>query len=96
MCTGRISEEMILRGFEKSAGMILVGGCHPPGDCHYINGNIQCQEMIEKMKRKVFPEKGIDADRLRLEWVSSAEGSVFQAIMKDMCGQLEQREVIKP
>jgi len=75
--------------------MVLVGGCHPPGDCHYINGNIQCEEMMKKMKEKVLPEKGIDSDRLRLEWVSSAEGSVFQKIMTDMCSQLEQGSVTK-
>ena len=84
MCTGRISQEMILRAFDKGAGLVLVGGCHPPGDCHYINGNILCEEMIKKLKEKVLPEKGIDPDRLRLEWVSSAEGSIFQKIMKEM------------
>jgi coenzyme F420-reducing hydrogenase delta subunit len=95
MCTGRISQEMILRAFDRGAGLVLVGGCHPPGDCHYINGNIQCEDMIRKMKEKVLPEKGIDPDRLRLEWVSSAEGSVFQKIMTDMCNRLEQGSVMK-
>ena len=89
MCTGRISEEMITRAFDKGAGLVFVGGCHPPGDCHYINGNIQCQEMLEKIKKKVLPEKGIDPERLRLEWISSAEGSVFQKVMKEMAEQLE-------
>jgi coenzyme F420-reducing hydrogenase delta subunit len=88
MCTGRISQEMILRAFEKGAGMVLVGGCHPPGDCHYIDGNIQCEEMLKKIKEKVLPGKGIDPDRLRLEWVSSAEGTVFQKVMTEMSGQL--------
>jgi len=69
--------------------MVLVGGCHPPGDCHYIDGNIQCEEMLKKIKEKVLPDKGIDPDRLRLEWVSSAEGTVFQRIMTKMSGELE-------
>ena len=89
MCTGRISQDMVLRAFEKGAPLVLVGGCHPPGDCHYINGNIRCQEMIEKLKEKVLPERGIDPARLRLEWISSAEGSVFQRVMNEMCEQLE-------
>jgi coenzyme F420-reducing hydrogenase delta subunit len=88
MCTGRISQEMIMRAFEKGAGMVFVGGCHPPGDCHYINGNIQCEEMLNKIKEKVLPEKGIDTSRLRLEWISSAEGSIFQKVMTEMCEQL--------
>jgi coenzyme F420-reducing hydrogenase delta subunit len=88
MCTGRISQQMVLRAFEKGAGLVFVGGCHPPGDCHYINGNIQCEEMLARLKEKVLPEKGIDPARLRLEWISSAEGSVFQRVMKEMCEQL--------
>ncbi len=36
-----------------------------------------------------MPERGIDPARLRLEWISSAEGSVFQRVMKEMCEQLE-------
>jgi len=95
MCTGRISQDMILHAFDRGAGMVLIGGCHPPGDCHYINGNIQCEEMIKKMKEKVLPERGIDRDRLRLEWVSSAEGSVFQKVMTEMCNQLEEGGVLK-
>jgi coenzyme F420-reducing hydrogenase delta subunit len=77
MCTGRISQQMILRAFEKGAGLVFVGGCHPPGDCHYINGNIQCEEMLARMKEKVLPEKGIDPS------------AVFQKVMKEMCEQLE-------
>lgn len=95
MCTGRISQDMVLRAFEKGAGMVLVGGCHPPGDCHYINGNIQCEEIMKKLKEKVLLEKGIDPERLRLEWVSSAEGTVFQKIMMEMDEQLKALKAVK-
>ena len=80
---------MILRAFQRGAGLVLVGGCHPPGDCRYINGNIQCQKMIDKLKKKVLPENGIDPGRLRLEWISSAEGAVFQKLMIELCEQLD-------
>lgn len=95
MCTGRISQDMVLHAFEKGAGMVLVGGCHPPGDCHYINGNIQCEEIMKKLKEKVLLEKGIDPERLRLEWVSSAEGTVFQKIMMEMDEQLKALKAVK-
>jgi coenzyme F420-reducing hydrogenase delta subunit len=90
MCTGRINPDMVLRAFELGAPLVLIGGCHPPGDCHYMNGNIRCAEMIEKLKKKTLEEKGIDPARLRLEWISSAEGSKFQKVIKEMCEQLAQ------
>ncbi|PKN59733.1 MAG: methyl-viologen-reducing hydrogenase subunit delta, partial [Deltaproteobacteria bacterium HGW-Deltaproteobacteria-11] len=86
--TGRISPDMILRAFALGAPLVLIGGCHPPGDCHYIDGNIQCEEMVEKLKKKALPEAGIDPGRLRLEWISSAEGAVFQKVVKEMDEQL--------
>ena len=79
---------MILRAFEKGAGMVLVSGCHPPGDCHYVSGNYRCEERVESLIKKL-PKKGIDPKRLRLEWVSAAEGIVFQRVTEEMAEQLK-------
>ncbi|MEM2930702.1 MAG: hydrogenase iron-sulfur subunit, partial [Thermoproteota archaeon] len=46
MCSGRVSEKMILRAFEKGAGMVLVAPCHP-ADCHYISGNEWAKRRVE-------------------------------------------------
>jgi len=93
MCSGRLSKDIILRAFEKGAGMVLVSGCHPPGDCHYVSGNYRCEERVDSLM-KALPKKGIDQKRLRLEWVSAAEGVVFQRVTQEMAEQLKNLEAV--
>ncbi|MFZ5452006.1 MAG: hydrogenase iron-sulfur subunit [Thermodesulfobacteriota bacterium] len=87
MCAGRIHPKFILRAFELGAGQVLVSGCHPPGDCHYISGNLRAQARIDKLKPKL-EKKGIDPARLRLEWISATEGKAFQRVIQEMAAQL--------
>ena len=75
MCSGRVSPMFVLRAFQLGADGVLVSGCHI-GDCHYISGNEQCEENIEKT-RKLLHILGIPDERLELHWISSAEGSKF-------------------
>ncbi len=91
MCSGRLSKDIIRYAFDKGAGMILVSGCHPPGDCHYVSGNYRCEERVNSLM-KTLPKKGIDPRRLRLEWVSAAEGIVFQRVTKEMANVLKDLE----
>ena len=41
MCTGRIEPAFILKAFAEGADGVVISGCHPPGDCHYTNGNFK-------------------------------------------------------
>jgi heterodisulfide reductase subunit A2 len=95
MCSGRISKDMVLHAFEKGAGLVLVSGCHKPGDCHYVDGNFRCEERVQSLW-KTLPRRGIDPARLRLEWVSAAEGVVWARIMREMAAQLATLELSKP
>ncbi len=88
MCAGRVHPRFILHAFEKGAGRVLVSGCHPPGDCHYVSGNLRAQERVKKLKTKLA-KKGIDPDRLRLAWISATEGRVFQRVVREMAAALE-------
>jgi F420-non-reducing hydrogenase iron-sulfur subunit len=81
MCTGRIEPSHIIAGFEAGADGVMVSGCHP-GDCHYISGNLRAEEQLERMK-KLFDIIGFDARRLRLQWVSAAEGQLFADYIKE-------------
>jgi heterodisulfide reductase subunit A len=87
MCSGRVHPKFILHAFEGGAGQVLVSGCHPPGECHYVSGNLRAQARIEKLKPKLA-KKGIDPGRLRLEWISATEGKIFQRVIQEMAGRV--------
>jgi heterodisulfide reductase subunit A len=76
MCSGRISEDFVLRAFKNGAATVLVSGCHI-GDCHYINANHQTKRRVERLWKRL-EQWGIRPERLGLEWVSAAEGAKFQ------------------
>jgi F420-non-reducing hydrogenase iron-sulfur subunit len=78
MCSGRVDPSFILRAFQLGADGILVAGCHP-GDCHYQEGNFKALRRVLLLKR-ILREFGIDERRLRLEWISAAEGEKFAKV----------------
>jgi heterodisulfide reductase subunit A len=82
MCSGRVDEKFIWEGFLKGAPVILVSGCHI-GDCHYIDANHWTVKRIEKIHKKM-EKLGIRKERLRLEWVSAAEGIRFAELMREL------------
>ena len=77
-----MDESFIWEGFARGAPVILVSGCHI-GDCHYINANQWTVKRVEKIKKKM-EKLGIRPERLRLEWVSAAEGIRFAKLMQEM------------
>ncbi len=87
MCAGRVHPKFILYALEKGAGQVLVSGCHPPGDCHYVSGNLRALVRVEKLREKL-EKKGIDPKRLRLEWISATEGKRFQTVIREMAASL--------
>jgi heterodisulfide reductase subunit A2 len=91
MCAGRVHPRFILYAFERGAGRVLVSGCHPPGDCHYISGNLRAADRVAKLKVKL-EKKGIDPERLRLAWISATEGRLFQRVIREMAENLEKEE----
>ena len=67
---------------------MLVSGCHF-GDCHYIFGNERAVEQFEKTM-EIVKLLGIDEGRLRLEWISAAEGVRFGAVINEFTEQIRQ------
>jgi heterodisulfide reductase subunit A2 len=82
MCSGRVAEDFIWRGFARGVPVILVSGCHI-GDCHYIDANHWTEKRMEKVHKKMV-KRGIRPERLQLEWISAAEGIRFAAVMHRM------------
>jgi len=75
MCSGRVDPLFIEHAFSKGIAAVLVSGCHP-GDCHYINANLQTEKRVQRLWKKMT-RLGLDKDRLRLAWISAAEGLKF-------------------
>lgn len=86
MCSSRVDPEHIIWAFRQGADGVLVGGCHP-GDCHYQDGNYKTQARVSLLKR-VLEDFGIDKNRLRLEWISAAEGKKFAEVMDEFTEEL--------
>lgn len=87
MCAGRVDPAFVLRAFERGIDGVFIGGCHF-NDCHYnTEGNYDAFSMVQIMKR-LLENIGINPERLRLEWVSAAEGIRFADIMNEFSSQI--------
>ncbi len=71
MCSGRVDPLFVMEAFRNGADAVMVGGCKL-GECKYIEGNFQALIMAE-MVRNLMRLIGLNEERFKLEWVSSAE-----------------------
>jgi len=79
----------VLRAFQKGADGVIIGGCWL-GECHYVTeGNYDALNMMH-LCRKLLEHKGVNPRRLRIEWISAAEGNRFAEIMSDFTEQLRE------
>ena len=86
MCSGRVDPQFILDALVKGADAVLIGGCHP-GDCHYVEGNYKMLRRFEMLKR-LLHDMGIEPERVRLEWISAAEGDKVRRVVNEMVEQV--------
>ena len=87
MCSGRVDPQFIMDAFAKGADGVLIGGCHP-GDCHYGEGNYKMLRRFRLLSR-MLQDMGIEPDRLRLEWISAAEGDRVKTVVNDMVEKIK-------
>ena len=85
-CSGRIDPTLVLKALSLGADGVLIAGCHP-GDCHYTNGNIKTLRRF-KLLQKMLDQYGIDRKRVRLEWVSAAEGEKYAQVVRSMTDEV--------
>ena len=88
MCSGRVTSGFILEAFRLGADGVFVTGCHL-GDCHYISGNETALTTVERT-RKLLALLGIESDRLRLGWISAAEGARFARLMTEFTSEIRE------
>ena len=86
MCSSRVDPQHILYAFKEGADGVFIGGCHP-GDCHYVEGNYKTLRRVALFK-VMLQDLGIDPKRLRLEWISAAEGKRYAVTMDEFTEQM--------
>jgi len=86
MCSSRVDPQHILYAFKEGADGVFIGGCHP-GDCHYVEGNYKTLRRVILFK-PMLEALGIDPRRLRLDWISAAEGRKYAETMNEFTEQI--------
>ncbi|MHA1198617.1 MAG: hydrogenase iron-sulfur subunit [Candidatus Heimdallarchaeaceae archaeon] len=87
MCSGRINPMFVVNALQQGADGILIGGCHP-GDCHYQHGNLLARRRISVLKN-LLESIGIDSRRVRMTWVSAAEGRKFADVVEEVTEEIK-------
>ena len=82
MCSGRVDPTFILKALAEGADGVLIAGCHP-GDCHYSEGNYRTQRRLPLLT-DLLDQFGVERERVRLEWISAAEGERFAQVVREM------------
>lgn len=85
-CSCRVNPNFVLRAFQKGADGVIIAGCHP-GDCHYSTGNYYTRRRL-KVLMSLLEFFGVEQERLRLDWVSAAEGNKFANVMNDFANTI--------
>ena len=83
MCSGRVAKEFVLESLRLGAGMVLIGACHLPYDCHYIDGNYKMKKRTDALKG-TLTKLGMSPERFRVEYVSAAEGIYYSEVIKEI------------
>jgi heterodisulfide reductase subunit A len=97
MCSARFDESFVAHAFEKGAGAVLITGCRltdTGSDCHYNYANKLTWKRFQHWQKK-YARKGIDPERLQLQWISAAEGKEFAEKIIEM-DEVIQRHLQKP
>jgi F420-non-reducing hydrogenase iron-sulfur subunit len=80
MCSGRVDLEFVLRSFSNGMDGVFIGGCRL-NECNYItHGNYHALTMV-LLCRRIMEHIGLNPNRLRIEFMSSAEGNRFSEVM---------------
>ena len=89
MCSGRVDLEFVLRAFANGIDGVFIGGCRL-NECNYItHGNYHALNMVLLCK-KIMEHIGLNPERLRIEFMSSAEGIHFSEVMSEFGNKVKE------
>lgn len=89
LCTGRIDPSFVLKAFLEGADGVIVSGCHPPGDCHYGEGNYKAFRRMPLLER-LLQEYGIEKERFHWGWISAAEAPKWAQLTREFTSRVKQ------
>ena len=76
MCSGRVDMAFVLRAFLNGSDGVFIGACRL-NECNYVTqGNYHTLNMVLLLK-KVMEHIGLNPERLKIEFMSAADASVF-------------------
>jgi F420-non-reducing hydrogenase iron-sulfur subunit len=86
MCSGRVDPSFVADAFIHGIDGVLVLGCHL-GDCHYLTGNYEAEIKMKALSKLL----GLInfSNRMRLDWVSAAEGNKFAQIVLEFTNHIK-------
>ena len=89
MCSGRIDLAHVFRAFSKGADGVFLGACHL-NECNYItHGNYHALTMVN-IGRKIMEHIGLNPERLRIQFMSGAEASLFAESVNDFVKKVKE------
>ncbi|OGS57211.1 MAG: methyl-viologen-reducing hydrogenase subunit delta [Euryarchaeota archaeon RBG_19FT_COMBO_56_21] len=86
MCSASVKPEYVMKAISQGIDGVLVLGCHV-GDCHYMTGNHRTAKRMPVVQ-KILKDIGLNEKRVRLDWVSAAEGEKFQKVIVDFVDEV--------
>jgi coenzyme F420-reducing hydrogenase delta subunit/Fe-S-cluster-containing hydrogenase component 2 len=88
MCAGRVDLAFVLRAFANGMDGVFIGGCRL-NECNYItHGNFHALNMA-LLCRRIMEHIGLNPERLRIEFMSAAEGILFTEVVNDFGKQVK-------
>lgn len=81
MCSAMVHPNLVVEALACGADGVLLMGCHP-GECHYQDANWKAKARSEAIE-EVLSLMGIEPERFRLVWCSSAEAERFAGLVRE-------------
>jgi len=82
MCSGRADLKFILRAFLNGQDGVLIGACRL-NECNYVtHGNYDALSNTY-LFRKIMENIGLNPERLRIEFMSGADGNLLAEVTND-------------
>ena len=89
MCSGRVDLQFMLRAFLNGQDGVFIGGCRL-NECNYItHGNYDALSNTY-LCRKIMEHIGLNPERLRIEFMSGADGNLLAEVTNDFTNKVKE------